>query len=86
MAGLSVLAHTHTPPTDSFTFMWEFLHSFPSSHRDSGSSPHAQVLDFYSRRELGGRAHMHDLAVCVNFVVGDFVVFISLHCGSDRVN
>ena len=29
---------------------------------------------------------MHDFAVCVNFMVGDFVVCISLHCGFDRVN
>ena len=29
---------------------------------------------------------MHDFAVCVNFVVGDFAVCISLRCGSDCVN
>ena len=29
---------------------------------------------------------MHDYAMCVTFVVGDFVVCISLRCGSDHVN
>ena len=35
VARLLFLSHMHTPPVDSFTFMWEFLHSFPSSCRDS---------------------------------------------------
>ena len=29
---------------------------------------------------------MHDFAMCVTFVVGDFVVCISLRCGSNHVN
>ena len=93
MAGQSDLAHRHTPPVDSFTLMragregtTPFLHSFPSSCRDSRSSPHAQVLAFYSWREPGERPHIHDFVMCVTFAVGDFVVCISLHCGSNHVN
>ena len=57
VVGLSLLSHTHTPPADSFTLMWAFFHSGPSSSRDSRSSLHAQAWHFYSRGDSRSSPH-----------------------------
>ena len=65
MAGLSVLAHTHTPPVDLFTSrgqgergIWGggILPFCQSTHGDTRSLPLTRGLGlFYSRSELGSR-------------------------------
>ena len=68
VAGLSVLAHTHTAPVDSFTLMWVGR---------EGTTPFLFFHLFYSSRELGESfSGIHDFPVYVPFM---FWVVVGSH-------
>ena len=76
VVGLSVLTHMHTPPRICSSSRGQekedpILPFFPFSLRDVVFSPHAQVLGFSSRKELGELPYPHDFVVCISLhVVG----------------